>query len=87
MPRVTISVPDKTPQPYRFELEREFINIGRGGDNDIIIDNASISTQHCMIERVEGGYILRDNGSTNGLNHLLSHQISSQLWILLKRAV
>ena len=67
MPRVTISVQNKTPQPYRFKLEREIINIGRGSDNDIVIDCTSISTHHSVMQRVEGGYILRDKNSTNGI--------------------
>ncbi|NWK55277.1 FHA domain-containing protein [Verrucomicrobiaceae bacterium N1E253] len=67
MPRVTISEPGKTPQPYRFKLERTTINIGRGSDNDIIIECGSCSTHHCMMNRVEGGYILKDNESTNGI--------------------
>ena len=67
MPRVTISEPGKTPQPYRFKLERTTINIGRGSDNDIVLECRSCSTQHCVMERVEGGYILRDTDSTNGI--------------------
>lgn len=67
MPRVTISEPGKTPQPYRFKLERKTINIGRGSDNDIVIECASVSTRHSVMERVEGGYLLRDKGSTNGI--------------------
>jgi len=67
MPRVTISEPDKTPQPYRFKLERKTVHIGRGSDNDIIIQCGSVSTSHAVMERVEGGYILRDSGSTNGI--------------------
>lgn len=67
MPRVTISEPGKTPQPYRFKLERESIHIGRGSENDIIIECGSCSTQHCVMKRVDGGYILKDMGSTNGI--------------------
>ena len=67
MPKVTIFVQDKIPQPYRFKLEREIINIGRGSDNDIVIDCTSISTHHSVMQRVEGGYILRDKNSTNGI--------------------
>lgn len=67
MPRVTISEPGKTPQPYRFKLERATIDIGRGSDNDIIIECGSCSTHHCVMQRVEGGYILKDAGSTNGI--------------------
>ncbi|MFK7910558.1 MAG: FHA domain-containing protein [Akkermansiaceae bacterium] len=67
MPRVTISEPGKTPQPYRFKLERKVVKIGRSSESDIIIECGSASTNHCTMERVEGGYILRDNGSTNGI--------------------
>ena len=67
MPRVTISEPGKTPQPYRFKLERATINIGRGSDNDIVIGCGSCSTNHCVMQRVEGGYILTDSQSTNGI--------------------
>ncbi|MBT8043892.1 MAG: FHA domain-containing protein, partial [Verrucomicrobiae bacterium] len=67
MPRVTISEPGKTPQPYRFKLGRKVIHIGRGSDNDIVVECGSASTKHCTMERVDGGYILRDRGSTNGI--------------------
>ncbi len=67
MPRVTISEPGKTPQPYRFKLERKIVKIGRSSESDIIIECGSASTNHCTMERVDGGYILRDNNSTNGI--------------------
>lgn len=67
MPRVTISEPGKTPQPYRFKLERPLIKIGRGSDNDIIINCGSASTNHCYMERVQGGYVIHDTASTNGI--------------------
>lgn len=67
MPRVTITVPDKTPQPYRFQLDRQSVTLGRGSENDIAIDCGSISVKHAEMLRVEGGYELRDFGSTNGI--------------------
>jgi pSer/pThr/pTyr-binding forkhead associated (FHA) protein len=67
MPRVTITVPDKTPQPYRFQLDRQSVSLGRGSENDIAIDSGSISVKHAQMRRVEGGYELRDLGSTNGI--------------------
>jgi pSer/pThr/pTyr-binding forkhead associated (FHA) protein len=67
MPRVTITVPDKTPQPYRFQLDRQSVTLGRGSENDIAIDCGSISVKHAEMLRVEGGYELRDLGSTNGI--------------------
>ncbi|MEN8694222.1 MAG: FHA domain-containing protein [Akkermansiaceae bacterium] len=68
MPRVAIIVPDLTPQPYRFALDRAKVSIGRGKENDIIIDDPSVSGLHCTMERVSGGYILRDQRSTNGIS-------------------
>lgn len=67
MPRVAITVPGKTSQPYRFQLDRKKVTIGRSSDCDIIIECPSVSSLHCTMERVEGGYILRDRHSTNGI--------------------
>lgn len=67
MPRVAITIPGKNSQPYRFQLDRKKVTIGRASDNDIIIDCPSVSSLHCTMERVEGGYILRDRHSTNGI--------------------
>lgn len=67
MPRVTITVPDKTAQPYRFQLDRQVVTMGRGSENDIAIDSGSVSVNHAEMRRIDGGYELRDTGSTNGI--------------------
>ena len=67
MPRVLITVADLTPQPYRFQLDRQKVNLGRGSDNDIVIEDGSASVRHAVMERIDGGYQLRDLGSTNGI--------------------
>ena len=67
MPRVIITVPEKNAQPYRFQLDRQSVTLGRGSDNDIAIDSGSVSVKHAEMRRVGGGYVLRDLGSTNGL--------------------
>lgn len=69
MPRIIITEPGKTPQPYRLKTDRIVTKIGRASDNDIIITAGSASTYHCKIKRVEGGFILVDNNSTNGIKH------------------
>lgn len=69
MPRVIITVPDKNPQPYRFQLDRKLVSLGRGSDNDIVIDSGSVSGKHAEMQRVEGGYELADLGSTNGIKY------------------
>lgn len=66
MPRVTITLPAGKSQPYRFALERKSVSLGRGSENDIVVECSSISVRHAVMERVTGGYRLRDLGSTNG---------------------
>ena len=67
MPRVTITVPEKNAQPYRFQLDREVVTLGRGSENDIAIESGSVSVNHAEMRRIEGGYELLDVGSTNGI--------------------
>lgn len=67
MPRVTITVPEKNAQPYRFQLDSGAVKVGRGSDNDIIIESGSVSVNHAEMRRIKGGYELCDIGSTNGI--------------------
>ena len=67
MPRVTITVPGKSPQPYRFQLDCNLVTLGRGSRNDIVIDCGSVSVSHAEMRRVEGGFELADLASTNGI--------------------
>ncbi len=77
MPRVIITVPEKTPQPYRFQLDRYSVTLGRDADNDIVIDSGSVSVKHAQMLRVSGGYLLRDMNSTNGIK--LDDQSSAEI--------
>ena len=67
MPRVCIKVHGKNAQPYRFALDRKVVRMGRSTDNDIVIDCPSVSSHHCEMKRIDGGYILEDKDSTNGI--------------------
>jgi FHA domain/von Willebrand factor type A domain len=50
-----------------FPLSRESaISIGRAGANDIVLDDASVSGQHCRIRPEAGGFVVHDMKSTNG---------------------
>ncbi|GAA5483810.1 FHA domain-containing protein [Haloferula sargassicola] len=66
MPRVTITPPGKNSQPYRFSLDRQAVALGRGSENDVVIDCTSVSVNHAVMERMPGGFQIRDLGSTNG---------------------
>lgn len=48
------------------EVDRDEVSIGRSQDNTIVIEDAAVSGRHCSVLRQEDGYLLRDNGSTNG---------------------
>lgn len=67
MPRITITVPEKNAQPYRFPLENPIVRLGRSSENDVVIDSGSVSAFHAEMRRKPGGYELHDIGSTNGI--------------------
>jgi len=50
-----------------FPLNRDRIQIGRGVDMDITLNNASISRHHAELKRLMDGALLRDAGSRNGV--------------------
>lgn len=45
----------------------EQLTIGRAADNHILIDDATVSGHHAVIEKTEAGIQIRDLGSTNGI--------------------
>jgi Ca-activated chloride channel family protein len=54
---------------YRREvmpLDKDVIMIGRGADNDIVIDDSTVSERHCRIVREGDDLFLEDLGSKNG---------------------
>lgn len=50
-----------------YRLIGKHIRIGRAPDNDIAIDNPSISRYHAMISLSEEGYLIEDLKSRNGI--------------------
>ncbi len=50
----------------RFVLDVNTTRIGRGADNQIVLDGDSVSRRHCHIERRRDGWWLIDDKSTNG---------------------
>ena len=47
------------------------ITLGRRPDNDVVIDEPTVSRRHALIMETLSGFVLRDLGSQNGtfLNH------------------
>ena len=46
-----------------FRLDAEHTNVGRHPDSEIFLDDVTVSRRHVVIDRNEGGYVLRDVGS------------------------
>ncbi len=57
----------KSPQGQkRLELGLAALTVGRLPDNALVIADDKASRHHCVIEPVEGGFRVRDLGSSNG---------------------
>ncbi len=50
----------------RFVLDRNRIGIGRGADNQIVLEGDSVSRRHAHLERRANRWFVVDDGSTNG---------------------
>jgi hypothetical protein len=65
MATLTIYVPDQ--EPFELALDGyEQVSIGRGPDNDIVLDHGSMSGSHAIIYNSGGIFQVQDLGSTNG---------------------
>ncbi len=51
---------------HAFVINTETFTLGSGRNNDLVIDDATVSRRHCEINLTPDGYIIRDLGSTNG---------------------
>ena len=64
MPNITILNGEEIGKTYSWTADQ--IRIGRNSANDFVIANASVSGEHCIIERCDGGWRVKDLDSTNG---------------------
>ncbi len=63
-PRLVVRLKGRPLKTYPFAGEE--LSIGRLPDNNIVIDNLSVSRKHAVIVAAADGFILRDLGSKNG---------------------
>lgn len=63
-PRLTIQ--PGTPDAWEIKLQPGLNRIGRGAQNDFVVNNPSVSTSHCELNVTPAGVHLKDLGSTNG---------------------
>ncbi len=50
----------------RFVLDKNTTRVGRGTDNHIVLEGDSVSRRHAHFERKASGWMIVDDGSTNG---------------------
>ena len=63
---VVIYTKEPTLLGKRFVLETQPTRIGRGADNQIVLDGDSVSRRHAHLERRGEAWVVVDDGSTNG---------------------
>jgi len=64
MAEIIVKLGVNVVQKYIFD--KEVVGIGRGRDNDIVIENLSVSRNHARIRLKDDRYILTDLNSANG---------------------
>ena len=61
-----VTVTDDTGKTVEQELSVGTYRVGRGEGCEVLLDDETVSREHCIIEVLEGKCILRDLGSMNG---------------------
>jgi len=64
MPEIIVKLGERIIHRYFFD--KDLLRIGRARDNDIVIENLSVSRNHARIKREDGHYYLTDLNSANG---------------------
>ncbi|MBE2179917.1 MAG: FHA domain-containing protein [Chthoniobacterales bacterium] len=62
--RLTVYFPEDSPTIHEFVDNQ--LTVGRLGDNDIALDEGSVSSRHAQVVAQDGEVTLHDLGSTNG---------------------
>src|SRR2546429_4049491 len=63
--RLTLTLPH-TLGSETVEVDTKRFSIGRTPENDLVIEDTSLSRRHALIENFEGRFNLSDCGSSNG---------------------
>jgi two-component system, cell cycle response regulator len=63
---VVIYASESTQFGKRYVLTTGPLLIGRGTENDVVLDNDIVSRQHCRFDRKSDKWFVSDDGSTNG---------------------
>jgi predicted component of type VI protein secretion system len=64
-PQLTLTLPPAFASG-KIQVEKKRFSIGRTPENDLVIEDSSLSRRHALIENFEGRFNLSDCGSSNG---------------------
>jgi len=53
-------------QGKEFKVDKNVFTLGSGTNNDLVLQDSTVSRRHCEIQLMPEGYVIRDLGSTNG---------------------
>ena len=63
MPELIVKLGDNVVQKYFFD--KDVLSVGRARDNDIVIENLSVSRNHALVRLFDYNYILTELNSAN----------------------
>jgi len=64
VPEIIVKLGDNVV--HRYVFDKDVISIGRARDNDVVIENLSVSRNHARVRKEGGRFILTDLNSANG---------------------
>ena len=64
MPELILKLGDEVVD--KLLVDKDIVSVGRARDNDVVVENLSVSRNHARIRRQGGKYILTDLNSANG---------------------
>ncbi len=66
-PLATLEIINEGPlKGTKFEIHSALTNVGRGGHNDVVLSDESVSDSHAKIQKRDNGWFIVDQESTNG---------------------
>ena len=66
LPRCALVVLSGPERGQERVVSGDLFQIGKAPENDLVLNDSTVSRQHCLITREAKGYLLKDLGSTNG---------------------
>jgi phosphoserine phosphatase RsbU/P len=64
---ITLQITPPVGPAHEERVDREKVRIGRSPENDVAIQDPSVSRLHATIERTRDGFLIQDLGSRNGV--------------------